>query len=229
MKNFFGKISVLIIDDHALTRFALKTALEANQNINLIAQAETSERGLDMTRSLRPDTVVINLDLPSSGNIKTVEKIKAIDENIKIIVLAASNSEEEILEALYAGAQAYCLKGITPKKLVYVIDFVSDGALWFDPLIAENIRNILLRKKNILKPNFSASDIDKEVNEKPQLTERELDVLKLIVDGYSNAEISEKLCVSIHTSKAHVCNILHKLSVDDRTQAAIKALKAGII
>lgn len=229
MKTNHNKISVLIIDDHALTRFGLRKAFEANPKTYYVAEAENAEIGLKLAADIKPDTVIINLEPPCVNNIKTLRKIKNIDENIKAIILITSNSEEEVMEALRAGSHAHCMKDITPEKLLHVVNFVNDGALWFDPAIAGNIRNILMQKNSDKKLQSSAITVEEDNNGKPQLTERELDVLKLIVDGYSNAEISEKLCVSIHTSKAHVCNILHKLSVDDRTQAAIRALKDGII
>lgn len=223
-----GKISVLIIDDSPLTRFGLKTAIEAEQDTFEITEAENSEQGLKLIEKTAPDTVVINLVEPCFKGIETVKKIKSVNKKIKIIILSSGKNEEEVLEALKAGAQAYCLKGMTPKKILQVIKFINDGALWFDPIVAEGIKNILLRNKSKkLRPTEVIPE--KGNNGKTQLTDRELDVLKLIVDGFSNAEISEKLCVSIHTSKAHVCNILHKLSVEDRTQAAIKALRDGII
>ncbi len=229
MKSNSDDISILVIDDHALTRFGLRTAVEAYPGLKLVAEAETSDKGILLLKKHNPEVVILNLGPPCENNFKTIKKIKDFNEKAKIIALASSNSGEEILTALELGVCAYCLKGITPARLIQVVDFVREGALWFDPLIAADIRDILLRKRDSAKLQTDYTEIDKEINEKPHLTERELDVLRLIVDGYSNAEISEKLCVSIHTSKAHVCNILHKLSVDDRTQAAIKALKDGII
>lgn len=226
MKSTLNKTSVIIIDDHALTRLGLKNTLEVNNDINLLAEAENFQKGMELIKKNCPDIVIINLDPPCSNNIKAIEQIKAFDENIKILILATSNSEEEVIESLRLGACAYCMKGITPEKIIQIVNFIKEGALWFDPLIANNIKSILLQKKYCKNNVFENEKVN---NNKPQLTERELDVLRLIVDGYSNAEISEKLCVSIHTSKAHVCNILHKLSVDDRTQAAIKALKDEII
>ena len=227
MNNNAGKISVLIIDEQALTRFGLKTALSADQNISRILEAENKTKGIKLAKDSKPDIVIIKLDHPA--NIETTKEIKSADENIKIIILTSHNGEEEVLDVLCAGAQAYCVKTITPGKLLQIINFINDGALWFDPVIAGNIQDMLVQKRKNSKSQLNGVGTDDENNGKIMLTGRELDVLQLIVDGYSNAEISEKLFVSIHTAKAHVCNILHKLSVEDRTQAAIKALKDNII
>lgn len=224
--NKLCELGILIIEDHTLTRFGLKTALESLDHVKLILEAEDGETGIELAKNNRPDIVLMDLGLPGINGIEATKLIKKFDSKIKVIVLTSHNNEDEVWAALGAGANAYCLKDIEPDRLIHVIESVYDGAAWFDPAIAETILNTLSAGK-------SAVLIDKsnpqEIEEKIQLTDREMDVLRLIVDGYSNAEISENLCVSIHTAKAHVCNILQKLSVDDRTQAAIKALKDGIV
>ncbi len=229
LKNFSDSLNILIIDDHPMSRLGLRTALEAHNSNFHLEVADNGENGLRLAEKIKPDIVIVNLDASCFKGIATVKAIKAFDPDIKVVFLTGSNNEEEVIEALNAGAQAYCLKNMTPEKLSQVLNFINDGSLWFDPSVAENIRGILLHGKPVSRTHMLSMPVDRENNGNPQLTERELDVLKLIVDGFSNAEISEKLCVSIHTSKAHVCNILHKLSVEDRTQAAIKALKDGII
>ncbi|HSA07150.1 MAG TPA: response regulator transcription factor [Candidatus Gastranaerophilales bacterium] len=227
--NNKNKIRVLIIDNHALTRFGLKTALKIKENLYEIAEAESGEQGIEAVNLLIPDIVVMDIDLSGINGIETAKKIKSINENIKIIILTSNSSEETVIDAISAGAQAYCLKQIIPEKLLQVIDFIKDGAIWFDPGIAKSILNIFTQKTNLPDIQAISCACAEENAGKIQLTDRERDVLELIAAGKSNAEISTKLCVSIHTAKAHVCSILHKLSVDDRTQAAIKALKANII
>ena len=222
-----AKINVLIIEDHALARFGLKTVLNESPGNFFITEAESGEKGLELSKSLKPDIVIMDLGLPGINGIDATRKIKLVDENIKIIILTSHNSEQEVLNVLHAGAQAYCLKDIKPEKLFQVIEFILEGAFWLDPGVSGSVLKVLKLKKFPTPPSRFESDA--ESGDKIQLTDREVDVLSLIVDGYTNAEISEKLCVSIHTAKAHVCNILHKLSVDDRTQAAIKALKDKII
>lgn len=218
------KINVLIVEDHALTRFGLKTALEAHGSFGQIYEAENGERCIEAIIEFKPDLVIMDLGLPGINGIEATRQIKSFDENIKVLVLTSHKNEDEVWNALSAGANAYCMKEIEPDKLIHVIESVYEGAAWLDPAVANTVLKTIVANK-IAKPFEEAE----ESREKVQLTDRELDVLRLIVDGYSNQEISEKLVVSIHTAKAHVCNILQKLSVEDRTQAAIKALKDGIV
>lgn len=226
--NKTAEISILIVEDHTLTRFGLKTALETMSQAQTVYEAEDAETGIELIKEHKPSVVLMDLGLPGMNGIEATRLIKSFDNKIKIIILTSHNNEEEVWAALGAGANAYCLKDIEPDRLVHVIDSVYDGAAWLDPAIAE----VVLRSIGpCQKPaaDTSAEELPVVEEEKIQLTDREMDVLRLIVDGYSNAEIAEKLVVSIHTAKAHVCNILQKLSVDDRTQAAIKALKDGLV
>ena len=218
------KINVLIVEDHALTRFGLKTALEAHDSFGEVYEAENGERCIEAVIEFKPDLVIMDLGLPGINGIEATRQIKSFDDKIKVLVLTSHKNEDEVWEVLSAGANAYCMKDIEPDKLIHVIEDINEGAAWFDPAVAHTILKTIV--KNKISKSFEEIDENKE---KVQLTDRELDVLRLIVDGYSNQEISGKLGVSIHTAKAHVCNILQKLSVDDRTQAAIKALKDGIV
>lgn len=220
------EISLLIVEDHTLTRFGLKTAFESFGQIKLISEAEDGESAVELVKETRPDVVLMDLGLPGINGIEASRQIKGFDPAIKIIILTSHNNECEVWEALSSGANAYCMKDIEPDRLIHVIESVYDGAAWLDPGVAG-----IVLKKVTQGDNFSFR-FDAPVDtsgEKIQLTDREKEVLKLIVDGFSNADIAEKLYVSIHTAKAHVCNILQKLSVDDRTQAAIKALKDGLV
>lgn len=218
------RINVLIVEDHALTRFGLKTALEAHDSFGEVYEAENGERCIESVIEFKPDLVIMDLGLPGINGIEATRQIKSFDEKIKVLILTSHKNEAEVWDALSAGANAYCMKDIEPDKLIHVIEFVNEGAAWLDPAIANTILKTITKNKT-----SKLSDEMGENKERIQLTDRELDVLRLIVDGYSNQEISEKLIVSIHTAKAHVCNILQKLSVEDRTQAAIKALKDGIV
>lgn len=225
--NKLSDLNILIVEDHTLTRFGLRTAFESLNKVKIIMEAEDGETAIEMVKESKPDIVLMDLGLPGINGIEATKTIKNIDSSIKIIILTSHNKEDEVWASLSAGANAYCMKDIEPDRLMYVIESVYDGAAWFDPVIADTILKSLINGKSM--SSLSNNLENKDNTDKLQLTDRELEVLKLIVDGYSNAEISEKLFVSIHTAKAHVCNILQKLSVDDRTQAAIKALKDGIV
>ncbi len=216
-----NKLKILLVEDHALTRFGLKTTLESVDFVSEVIESEDGESAIALVKEKSPDLVLMDLGLSGIDGIEATKNIKSIDKNLKVIILTSHNSEEEILEALKVGANAYCLKDINPKRLVQVIETVAEGAAWLDPAIADLVLEHISNKE----PRNNNCNLFEDVN----LTEKETQVLKLIVDGLSNAEIAEKMCVSIHTAKIHVCNILQKLSVKDRTQAAIKALKYNIV
>ena len=150
---------------------------------------------------------------------------KALENsNAKIIMLTSHVGENEVMESLRAGVNAYVLKDINSDMLAMVLRSVNDGAMWLDPKVVPIIResgSTVIPAKTKNRANFKATHSN--------LTEREYEVLKLVVDGKSNYEIAQILKISEHTSKAHVCNIIQKLVVDDRTQAAVKALKEGLV
>ena len=221
-----NKIKILIVEDHALTRFGLKTALQTVPFIEEIYEAEDGENAIEIAKTNKIDMILMDLGLSGIDGIETTFSIKEILPDTKIIILTSHNNKTEILQAISAGAKAYCMKDIKPDNLISVIETVKDGAVWFDPSISNFILEQITSNYDI---SSSLSDSNNQDEDKIQLTDREAQVLKLIVDGYSNADIAKKLYVSIHTAKAHVCNILQKLSVDDRTQAAIKALKDNLV
>lgn len=222
------KIKVLIVEDHALTRFGLKTTLETVNFIQEIFEAEDGEKAVEIAKQNKPEMILMDLGLSGMDGIETTAKIKELLPDSKIIVLTSHNSQTEILQSIIAGAGSYCMKDINPNRLISVIEMVKDGAIWFDPSIASFILS-LITSASAANIGISTNDSEESEEGRIQLTEREAQVLRLIVDGYSNADIAKKLYVSIHTAKAHVCNILQKLSVDDRTQAAIKALKDNLV
>lgn len=223
-----NKIKILIVEDHALTRFGLKTALQTVSFIEEIFEAEDGESAIEIAKQNKPDMILMDLGLSGIDGIETTSRIKEILPDTKIIILTSHNNQSEILQALSAGAKAYCMKDIKPENLISVIETVKDGAVWFDPSISNFILGQITSGSDLSAPSpiYEQNNQDED---KIQLTDREAQVLRLIVDGYSNADIAKKLYVSIHTAKAHVCNILQKLSVDDRTQAAIKALKDNLV
>lgn len=162
----------------------------------------------------------MDLGLPNMNGIEATKKIRSSNKDVKIIILTSHNDENEVLNSLQAGANAYCSKEINPQRLVTVVQSVADGAAWFDPSIAHIV----------LKATTSSRSFNTEKNAKDyDLTARETQILKLMTEGYSNMEIAQILVISINTTKAHVASILQKLEVDDRLQAALKALKNNIV
>lgn len=213
------KIKVILVEDHALTRIGLKTALEESGKIEVVDETEYGEKALELTKKHNPDIVLMDLGLPNKNGIDSTREIKDHNPEQKVLILTSHRDENEVTGALGAGADGYCLKDINPKSLVNVIEMVCEGAAWLDPAIAR----VVLSKFSIEEKN------DNNVQEKSYspLTERELQVLQLLADGCNNQEIADELSLSQHTIKTHVGNILHKLAVDDRTQAVVKALREG--
>ena len=217
-------ISVIIIEDFKLTRVGLRCALNANEDIQVVAESDNALDGLALIEKYQPNIVLMDLGLAGMNGIEATLKVKEMNKNIKVIALTSHDREEEVIAALSSGAMAYCLKDIDPTKLADVIRDVVDGVCWLDPLIA--------RKALDAFPKQEALGIlrDKSSDEgRVPLTEREFEVLKHLVDGKSNTEIAKELIVSVHTAKAHVCSILQKMCVNDRVQAAVKAVKEGLV
>ncbi len=235
-----SKYNILIVEDHALTRFALRTAFETEfetysdsdsrskpktktQTTQKVFEAENATKAFKILEKESVEIVLMDLGLPGTDGIEATKTIKEKHPSIKVVILSSHEQEEEVIKALKAGASAYCTKDIAPEKLIEIVESILHGAAWFDPKVAQYV----LRAAT----SNNTPDQQKVTDETTtsSLTSREKQVLKLISDGLSNSEIAKKLEVSINTTKAHVCNILHKLGVQDRTQAAIKALKDNII
>lgn len=164
----------------------------------------------------------MDLGLPNMNGIEATKQIRSANKDVKVIILTSHNDEKEVLNSLKAGANAYCSKEINPQRLIEVVSSVADGAAWFDPSIAH-----VVLKASANSPSFETNETDNRKNY--DLTSREAQILKLMTEGYSNMEIAQILVISINTTKAHVANILQKLEVDDRLQAALKALKNKIV
>lgn len=218
------EIKVVIVEDYKLTRVGLRSALNEFEGISVVGEADNGESGIQIIEKFKPDVVLMDLGLPGINGIEATQKVKAMDDKIKIIILTSHEREEEVLASLGSGANAYCLKDIDPNTLVTVIKSVKEGACWLDPAIAKMALNLFPKPEST--KILSSSDIP---DARAQLTERELEVLRLLVKGRSNTEIAKELIVSVHTAKAHVCSILQKLCVDDRVQAAVKAIRENII
>ncbi len=217
-------ITVVIIEDYTLTRVGLVSALNLYPNINVVGEASDGQEGIDIVNRLKPDIVLMDLGLAGMNGIEATTKIIESSPSTGVIALTSHDREEEVMAMLGAGAKGYCLKDIDPETLSGVISDVAKGACWLDPGIAKWALNQFPRPKD---PTIVPTGVF--TDSRTQLTERELEVLKLLVAGKSNTEIANELIVSVHTAKAHVCSILQKLCVDDRVQAAVKAIKENIV
>jgi len=214
------KKNILIVEDHELTRFGLKTTFEDIDYVGVIYEASSAEDAIEIFKNNPVDIVIMDLGLPNMNGIEATQAIHKINKDAKIIILTSHNDEKEVLDSLKAGANAYCSKEINLQRLVQVVQSVADGAAWFDPSIAHIVLQASANT-NIGEPNKNYKDYD--------LTTREAQILKLMTEGFSNMEIAQHLVISVNTTKAHVASILQKLEVDDRLQAALKALKYKIV
>ncbi len=204
---------VLIVEDHALIRFGLKTAFESKKFIDEIFEADSGEKAIDTVKKFPIDLVIMDLGLPNINGIETTYEIKKLRKDTKIVILTSHNTKREVLNSIKAGASAYCSKDINPDRLADVIKGVIDGEAWFDSKIADIVLKAL--SENNQSNKF-------EIKDSYNLTDREKEVLQYICEGLTNSEISKLLDVSVNTIKVHVGGIFQKLGVDDRTQAVIK-------
>ena len=218
------EITIAIVEDFKLTRVGLRCALNANHDMNVISECENAEDGIREIKEFKPDVVLMDLGLPNMNGIEAMIKIREFSSSIKIIALTSHDREEEVLAALSSGANAYCLKDIEPSKLADVIRDVKQGVCWIDSVVANLALKSLPKIENVGLVGSQLSD-----QARIPLTEREFEVLKHLVAGKSNTEIAKELIVSVHTAKAHVCSILQKMCVNDRVQAAVKAVKEGMV
>lgn len=217
-------IKIMLAEDHKLVRVGMKTLLDEDETFQTVAEATTGKEAVEKAVLHKPDVILMDIGLPEIDGIKAAKQILEKNQNIKIIMLTSRNNEAEITAALALGIYAYVMKDVNTEILKMIIKSVNDGAVWLDPHIVPLIRDkggTVIPKKQTGRAAFRSQHAD--------LTAREYEVLKLVVDGKSNNDIAEILSISEHTAKAHVCNIIQKLVVDDRTQAAVKALKEGLV
>ena len=206
------KISIYIVEDYMLARITFEKALKQYDDIEIKGSFESGEDCLEALEKERVQVVIMDIGLPYMTGIEATKIIKEKYPNIKVIMLTSHDKQDEIISSFASGANGYALKEIAINKLHDVIKTVASGSLWVAPHV---VQKLFFNIEPTPKYDF-------------KLTEREKEVLSLLVQGLSNNEISERLFVSSHTVKAHVANILSKLSVTDRVQAAVKAVKFNL-
>ena len=220
------QINILLVEDHEFTRLGLAMKIENTPHYNLVAQATDGAQGVMMASQYNPDVILMDIGLPKMDGITATRKIKEeLKLDCAVLMFTSRDSKDDIFAAFKAGADGYIMKGSSSENLTNAIDSVATRAAWIDSAIARVVLSSIQNENDIQTTNKNT----KEANKKYGLTKKELEVLSLIVDGLSNQEISEKLVVSISTTKAHVHYILQKLYLTDRTKAAIVALKEGLV
>lgn len=210
------KIGVLLVDDHRVVRQGLRDFLELQDDIEIVGEAATGEEGVKLARELLPDVVLQDLVLPGIDGVEATRQIKAASPSTRVIVLTSFADGDKVFPAIKAGAISYLLKDVQPDELARAIRAAQRNEAVLHPEVAAK----LMQEFNAPRPT------DHQVE---QLTEREMDVLRLIARGKSNKEIADTLIISEKTVKTHVSNILSKLHLADRTQAAIYALRQRLV
>lgn len=208
-------ISVLIVDDHAIVRQGLRTYLDLQPDMQVVGECADGRQALELVRNLVPDVVLMDLVMPNMDGVEATRAVTSMSPSTRVIVLTSFSEDEQVFASIKAGAQGYLMKDVLPQELVRAIRTVHRGEAQLDPEIARK----LMHEFSNPQPTTPKHD----------LTERELEVLRLISQGKSNKEISEDLVLSEKTVKTHVSNILQKLHLSDRTQAAVFALRQRIV
>ena len=210
-----NKISVLIVDDHTIVRQGLRTFLELQEDIEVVGEASNGVDAVEQVRQLLPDVVLMDLVMPEMDGIEATRSIRSLIPSTKVIILTSFAEDDKVFPSIKAGAQGYLLKNVSPVDLIKAIQAAHRGEAQMDPEIAKKLMD-----------EFSARPTKPSAGE---LTERELEVLRLIAGGLNNRDIAGELVLSEKTVKTHVSNILSKLHLADRTQAAIFALREGLV
>jgi two-component system, NarL family, response regulator LiaR len=205
--------NVFLVEDHAFTRDGLRVAIEREAGLHVIGEARSGEEALEALAHTPTQVVVLDIGLPGIDGIETCRRVKQLLPAVRVVMLTAHQLETQVLAALASGADAYCLKSTDPAGLIVAINAAVLGSAYLDPQIA----HLVLDRINLPSGEVSV------------LSPRELDVLRLIAEGLGNKEIADKLEISLSTVKTHIEDILARLKVSDRTQAAVKAVRQGLL
>ena len=212
-----GPITVMIVDDHEMVRRGASDYLKAQPDISVVAQAGSGEEAVKLIQEFIPDVVLMDLVMPGMDGVETTRRVKDISPRTQIIILTSFHQDEFVFPALQAGAISYLLKDVKATELVEAVQRAARGEATLHPKIAARVIKTFSSQISADAPPFTL------------LTERELEVLKLIARGYQNDKIADQLVISVGTVKGHVSNILSKLHLVDRTQAAAYAWQSGIV
>ena len=211
------RTSILIADDHEVVRNGIRSYLEAITDFQVVGEASSGEETLSMVSELIPDIVLLDLIMPGMDGIETTRRVRQISPRTQVVVLTSYHEDVHIFPALKAGAISYILKDMKMEKLVDVLHRAVQGEVTLHPRVAARVLQNIRGENSEEQPLFT------------ELTDRELDVLKLIAKGLTNSQIAGKLVISENTVKGHVSNILSKLHLADRTQVAVYAWQQGIV
>ena len=218
---------VLIVEDQESFRLALKAQLEQFEDILVVGEARDGRQAVDTALDLRPDVILMDIQMPFIDGIEATKRLKRSLPEVAVIMLTAHQDDDSIFAAFAAGADGYCLKGADTQRINLAIRAVADGAAWLDPEIASRVLKQTGLSWQLLKD--SSASADKRMAQNIRLSDREKQILELVANGLSNPQIARELSVKPATIKTHVGRIMDKLAVCDRTQAAVKAIRQGLL
>lgn len=216
-------IRVLIVDDHVIVREGLRALIERRKGFVIAGEAGDGDQAVRMAGILKPSVILMDLKMPNKNGIEAIQEIRALDENARILVLTSYAEDEQVLAAIQGGALGYLLKDSSPEELIEAMRCVHRGEASLHPSVQ---RKLILGMR---KPAGGLPAGQAEAGAPGDLTEREIEVLCLVARGLANAEIAEKLSVGEGTVRFHVSNILSKLSLENRTQAVLYALRNRLV
>jgi NarL family two-component system response regulator LiaR len=216
------KIRVLIVDDHQVVRQGLRTFLELHSDLVVVGEAGDGQAAVEMVRQLQPDIVLMDLVMPVLDGIAATRQVKALGGRTQVIALTSFTEDDKVIPAIQAGASSYLLKDVSPKELVEAIRATQRGEARLHPDITRKLM------AQVAAQTASTPAVANAPAPLPDLTIRELDIVRLVAQGRSNRDIAESLVISEKTVKTHVSHILGKLDLEDRTQLAIYAIKHGL-
>ena len=220
-------VKVLIVEDHDMARMGLSVILGNNPNIEIADMSADGQEGVDKALSLEPDVVIMDIGLPTIDGIAATKKIKSANPKIRVLMYTSRESEDDIFDSFQAGADGYITKGATAEQTVSAVLAVGEGVAWLDPAIA---KVVLTNIRRSTETQTRRGEINYALGKNLYgLTEREMEVLALIVDGLSNPQIADKLVITLSTTKTHVHSILQKLYVESRSKAVAMAMKEGLV
>ncbi len=222
-----ANIKVIIVEDHDMARLGLSVILSNAPDVEIAGMYSDGQEGVDNALKLNPNVVVMDIGLPTIDGIEATRKIKAVNPDIRVLMYTSREDEDDVLDSFRAGADGYITKGATAEQTVAALKAVREGAGWLDPAIARIVLTNIRRGSD--SPNKKGEINYKLGKNLYGLTEREMEVLALIVDGLTNPQIAEKLVISISTTKTHVHSILQKLYVESRSKAISMAMKEGLV
>jgi DNA-binding NarL/FixJ family response regulator len=236
-----SEIRVVLIEDHDVVRIGLKMTLQSDKEIQVVGEAANGLEGLKLLEMTQPDVAIIDIGLPGIDGIELTKRFRQFQaeratDKTQILMLTMQGNEESVLAAFSAGADSYCMKDMNMDHLAEAVKATYSKSSWIDPAIANivlhQLRQSFPGKKAENRKTVEISALEpeyEEVLENHPLTAREREVLELIVFGCTNGEIAERLYITVGTVKTHVRNVLEKLCANDRTEAAVRALRAGLI